>query len=105
MGDLEIEIITWSVKVQDERAAPARQTLDAKGAPVSSPKRRAVFDPATGSALESAIFERAALARGARIEGPAVIVESETATVVTALFDAIIQGDGSILLVRKGAPS
>jgi len=64
-----------------------------------------VFDPATGSPLDSAIFERAALARGARIEGPAVIVERETATVVTTSFDAVIQCDGSILLVRKGARS
>jgi N-methylhydantoinase A len=105
MGDLEVEIVTWSVKVQDERAAPARQTLDDKGALVSSPTRRAVFDPAIGSALESATFDRTTLARGARIEGPAVIVEKETATVVTAPFDAVIQGDGSILLLRKGALS
>jgi N-methylhydantoinase A len=103
MGDLEIEIVTWSVKVQDERAAPAPQTLDGQGTLVASSKRRAVFDPATGSALESAIFERPALAQGARIEGPAVIVERETATVVTSPFDAVIQSDGSILLVRKGA--
>ena len=104
MGDLEIEIVTWSVKVQDERVAPAARTLDGKGTLVAPSKRRAVFDPATGSALESAVFEREALAQGARIEGPAVIVERETATVVTSPFDAIIQGDGAILLVRKGAP-
>jgi N-methylhydantoinase A len=105
MGDLEIEIVTWSVKVQDERPAPPPRTLDENGAPVSSSKRRAVFDPATGSSLDSAIFERAALARGARIEGPAVIIERETATVVTAPFDAVVQCDGSILLIRKGAAS
>ena len=105
LGDLEIEIVTWSVKVHDERPAPPPQTLDENGALVYSSKRRAVFDPATGSPLDSAIFERAALARGARIEGPAVIVERETATVVTTSFDAVIQCDGSILLVRKGARS
>ena len=104
MGDLEIEIVTWSVKVQDERVAPTARMLDGKGTLVAPSKRRAVFDPATGSALESAVFEREALAQGARIEGPAVIVERETATVVTSPFDAIIQGDGAILLVRKGAP-
>ena len=103
--DLEIEIVTWSVKVQDQRAAPTSQTLDAKGALVAPSKRRSVFDPATGSALESAIFEREALAPGARMEGPAVIVERETATIVTTLFDAIVQRDGAILLVRKGARS
>jgi N-methylhydantoinase A len=103
MGDLEIEIVTWSVKVQGERAGPPPQTFDENGVVVSSAKRRAVFDPATGSPLESAIFERATLGPGARIEGPAVIVERETATVVTVPFDAVIQPDGSILLVRKAA--
>ena len=33
-----------------------------------------------------------------------IIVERETTTVVTSTFDAVIQDDGSILLVRKGAP-
>jgi N-methylhydantoinase A len=31
-----------------------------------------------------------------------VIVEGETSTVVTTCFDAVMQSDGAILLVRKG---
>ncbi len=31
MGDLEIEVVTWSVKVQDERPAPPRIALDRRG--------------------------------------------------------------------------
>jgi N-methylhydantoinase A len=103
MGDLEIEVVTWSVKVQDEPPAPPRQLIDRRGKTVCASTRRTVFDPSSGSALESDVFERGLLQPGARIEGPAVIVERETATVVTALFDAVIQGDGSILLVRKEA--
>ena len=37
------------------------------------------------------------------MSGPAVIVERETSTVVTTPFDAVIQSDGSILMVRKAA--
>jgi N-methylhydantoinase A len=37
------------------------------------------------------------------VAGPAVIVERETSTVVTSPFDAVIQSDGSILLIRKEA--
>ena len=35
--------------------------------------------------------------------GPAVIVERETSTVITTPVDAVIQSDGAILLVRKGS--
>ncbi|MCC6517627.1 MAG: hypothetical protein IT543_02160, partial [Tabrizicola sp.] len=40
---------------------------------------------------------------GTRVSGPAVIVESETSTTVTSPFDAVMQEDGSLLLIRKGA--
>jgi N-methylhydantoinase A len=36
------------------------------------------------------------------VTGTAVIVERETSTIVTSPFDAVIQVDGTILLVRKG---
>ena len=45
-----------------------------------------------------------ALKLGAKILGPAIIVERETSTVVTSPFDAVLQGDGTILLVRKSLP-
>lgn len=101
----EIEFVTWSVKAQDQRPTGETFAFDTKGstkAP-SAPNVRAVFDAASGSAQETAIYERRGLAPGLRIAGPAVIVEDETSTIVTSPFDAVMQADGSILLVRKGA--
>lgn len=98
---LEIEIVTWSVKAQDERPAPDRVALTTGGAALPAAATRPVFDPATGRALPAALFDRDALAPGARVAGPAVIVERETATVVTSPFDAVMQPDGSLLLLRK----
>ena len=62
---------------------------------------RPVFDPARGKALPTAIVERTSLTLGDRIAGPVVIVERETSTVVTSPFDVVMQGDGSLLLIRK----
>ncbi|MHA6263830.1 hydantoinase/oxoprolinase family protein [Arenibacterium sp. CAU 1754] len=98
----EIEFVTWSVKAQDIRPAPEKVTLTKDGAGGDVALTRAVFDPATGTELATTIVERDALTPGARISGPAVIVESETSTVVTSPFDAVIQPDGTILLIRKG---
>jgi N-methylhydantoinase A len=98
---LEIEIVTWSVKATDERLAVERHQLITRGRIVDPDVTRAVFDPAVGSTQTYAIIERHALAAGDRIAGPAVIVERETSTVVTTHFDAVIQSDGAILLIRK----
>ena len=99
----EIEFVTWSVKAQDERPAPEPATLDMAGATVDTGATREVFDPAAGAPLAYAIIGRERLSPGDRVAGPAVIVESETSTVVTSPFDAVIQPEGSILLLRKGA--
>lgn len=101
LDGLEIEIVTWSVKVQDERPAPSRQALVRDGAAHRPAATRQVFDPTCGAFLETAIVERSALKPGAKVVGPAIIVERETSTVVTSPFDAVLQGDGTILLVRK----
>lgn len=65
--------------------------------------RRAVFDPAVGALLDTGIVERTNLSAGQRVSGPAVIVERETSTVVTSPFDAVMQDDGTLFLIRKEA--
>ena len=103
LGDLEIEIVTWSVKATDDRVAAARHEITEDGTAVRPTAARSVFDPAAGSRQTYAIIERDALSGSERVTGPAVIVERETSTVVTAPFDAVVQSDGTILLIRKGA--
>lgn len=101
LGGLEIEIVTWSVKVSDERPPAQRSTLVTHGRAVPTSDSRQVFDPSLGVMADSAIVARASLAAGDRVHGPAVIVERETSTVVTTPFDAVMQPDGSLLLLRK----
>ena len=62
---------------------------------------RSVFDPETGEFIDVAIHERGDLKPGAVIPGPAVIVEDETSTVVTRLFDARLDTFGYIELRRR----
>ncbi len=101
LDGLEIEIVTWSVKAEDERPAPDRLTLTTGRSKAEAPVTRAVFDPARGENLATAIVERTTLSPGARVSGPAVIVERETSTVVTSPFDVVMQDDGALLLLRK----
>ncbi len=101
LDGLEIEIVTWSVKAQDQRAAPDQIALTPGGAEAGHKLSRPVFDPSRGEFMQAAIINRSSLAPGARVKGPAVVVERETSTVVTAPFDAVMQDDGSLLLIRK----
>ena len=101
LDGLEIEIVTWSVKASDTRNAPESHKLLTTGTTATHAQSRAVFDPDREALQDSAIIARDTLAPGDHVPGPAVIVERETATVVTSPFDAVMQGDGSILLIRK----
>jgi N-methylhydantoinase A len=105
LDGLEIEIVTWSVKATDIRPDVARHEL-ITGRKTSQPSTtRAVFDPVSGAPRNYGIVERDALCAGDRVAGPVVIAERETSTVVTTSFDAVIQSDGAILLIRKGSQS
>ncbi len=101
LDGLAIEIVTFSVKAQDKTPEPQRIKLTRGTDPADAPDQRPVFDPTLGKPLPTAIIDRAAICPGQRVTGPAVIVERETATVVTSPFDAVMQVDGSLLLIRK----
>jgi N-methylhydantoinase A len=101
---VEVEILSWvlllSAPVPTETTTPRPPFAPYRPQPARS---RPVLDPETGEFIEVAIHERRDLLPGASIPGPAVIVEDETSTVVSRLFDAHIDGFGYIELTRRGS--
>ena len=101
---VEVEILSWVMLLS--APVPAESTAPPPAAASYTPpavRSRPVFDPETGEFIEVAIHERSDLLPGAVIPGPAVIVEDETSTVVSRLFDARINAFGYIELLRGGA--
>jgi N-methylhydantoinase A len=98
--NMDVEIMSWSVTVSTKvkRAAKAR-AMPRKTAK-SSAKRR-IFEPTLARWREVPVYERAALAGGARIAGPALIVEDQTTVLVTANFDASVNSAGHIVLDQR----
>jgi N-methylhydantoinase A len=100
---VEVEILSWvlllSAPVPAETSTPRPALEPHTPQPARS---RPVLDPETGEFVEVAIYERRDLLPGASIPGPAVIVEDETSTVVSRLFDARIDAFGYIELTRRG---
>jgi N-methylhydantoinase A len=99
---VEVEILSWVMLLSAPRPAEGETVLPTSDPYTAQPARaRPVFDPETGEFIEVAIHERGDLRPGALIPGPAVIVEDETSTVVSQLFDARVNAFGYIELTRR----
>jgi N-methylhydantoinase A len=98
---LAVEVTNWQLTVATEVPPVARSERFARGASVTPARHRLFYDAALRQTVEAAEVPRSAMRPGAAIDGPAIIVEDETATLVTSAFRAVGQGDGSIRLIRK----
>jgi N-methylhydantoinase A len=98
---MEAEAVTWSVTV----SSPPRQVARAGSVPAgraAEPRgTRDTFDPALGTATATPLYWRFDLGPGSVVDGPAIIAEDETSTVVGAGFRAVIDALGYIVLNRK----
>ena len=109
--NLEIEILSWVLTIGTEPEAvtgtnphePDTQPL----APVATATRQLV-ESSTGETVDAPVYERASLEPGCIIPGPAVVVEINTATVITSRYVAHVHPDGHLILetatLAKGAP-
>ena len=98
---LEAEVLSWALTLRTRGEPPALVTqAPTKPAPAPSGQRR-VFDPASGEFLETPVYRRADLKAGVRIEGPALIVEDETTTVVAPSFVVTVNAIGYLILERR----
>jgi N-methylhydantoinase A len=98
-----IEIVTWAVT-----ATVNASTGDAQQAPIAQLDQEPqvgwcnLYDPELGAAARSPIYWRDNLKPGYLVEGPAIIAEQETSTVVTSSFTASVNDIGHIVLNRRG---
>ncbi|MBS0638376.1 MAG: hydantoinase/oxoprolinase family protein [Proteobacteria bacterium] len=95
---LEIEAVTWTLAVAEPHDLPARQSdPPSQIAPAPAGTRR-LIESATGEPLEAAVYQRAALPFGARLSGPAAIVEPGTTTIVPSGMTARVAAGGELII-------
>ncbi len=102
LDGLDIEIMTWSVQVRSRLAEPAAVIPLGADKPRYSDERRRIFDAREQQFVDAAVYQREGLKPGEMVSGPAIIIESETSTIVTSRYQAICQADGCLLLRLKG---
>lgn len=101
--NVELEILSWSLRIYETKPAEV-ESLETTGTPPETPApegARQWFDPEAEQFVTAPVFQRDSLILGQRISGPAVIVETDTATIVSAAFVAEVDQKSNLVLFRK----
>ncbi|WP_137388590.1 hydantoinase/oxoprolinase family protein [Rhodoligotrophos defluvii] len=100
----EPEFMTWSVRISEP--PPARRSVASK-APEYIPTdmgTREIFDPTQFQMQTCQLYDRSELKPGAIVQGPAIIEEQETSTLIPPNMRASVLSTGAILC-EELAPS
>ena len=100
---LEIEILTWSLLVSTKGSDGRAIKMSAKSYAPDTTEFRKLMDAESGEFNDAAVYDRLSLAPGAKIEGPAIITESDTATVITRRFEGQVTDGGYMIFERKNS--
>ena len=100
--DLDIEILSWTLALSSAAPAFNFQPGDAVE-DVSQGGEEPMYDPVLNAVVAAPRVAREALAPGAVVRGPALIVEAQTTTVVTSTFTATVAPRGDIIMTRTRA--
>jgi N-methylhydantoinase A len=99
--DMAIEILNWSVSVASEMPHPVSVTGQIERRTVEASHTRSILCDVSGAWHEASVFDRYDLRPGEVLDGPALIVEPQTTTLVSADFSASIDAAGNIWLERQ----
>jgi N-methylhydantoinase A len=96
----EAEAITWSVTVSSKLAKAKRQKKPPRRASPPPKSKRLIYDPVLGKQVMAPVYWRFDMKPGSHINGPAIIAEDETSTIVGARFRASIDSLGYIVMEK-----
>jgi len=98
---MEIEILNWALEVSSEPQMLERYPEVASKQRARSSEHRRILCDVTGEWRAAEIHDRDALGPGDYLDGPALIVEPQTTTFVSADFSARVDGVNNIWLLRN----
>ncbi len=110
IDDLAIETVSWSVRVSSvvpplDSVELTERSTRPPGEPAGGAATRSTFDAARGEWVDAAVVDRSGLSPGDLVDGPAIIAELQTTTVLWSHQQCVVQADGSLLISRKPSAS
>ncbi|MBL4875955.1 MAG: hydantoinase/oxoprolinase family protein [Cohaesibacteraceae bacterium] len=100
LSDMNVEIVTWAVTCASVETPYVAIEVNNPGIPAKPKKTNIMFDSPTGKMVNAPVYWRADLAPGFKLNGPTIIAENETSTVVTSLFSLLVDQQGNLQLSR-----
>jgi N-methylhydantoinase A len=102
MAGIDIEVLSWTLTLYE----PAREPVSAPPAksvtrPALKPGQQRLFDPGVEKFVDARVFLRSELKAGDRVDGPALITEDQTTTVVTSDWSATVDRHGHLALEKR----
>ncbi|NIV17662.1 MAG: hydantoinase/oxoprolinase family protein [Woeseiaceae bacterium] len=99
---VDIEVLSWTLTISapSPRGAIEQGEVDARSAP-GPIAHQSLYDPVAAGRVDVPVYLRDELQPGVRIDGPALITEDQTTTVVTSIYDASIDAQHNIVLTRR----
>jgi N-methylhydantoinase A len=103
---IDVEVLSWTLTISAPARMPATKTTSPENTTTpEAANEQSFFDPVTTARVDVPVFMRDALRPGDRIDGPALITEDQTTTVVTSSYAASIDARGYIVLTHKEGDS
>ncbi|MCY4458009.1 MAG: hydantoinase/oxoprolinase family protein [Acidimicrobiaceae bacterium] len=104
IDQLNIEAVSWAVRVSSVEEPAALVELSRIGNRVAPEQTRQMYDPTSSGSVEAGLFPRSRLKPADLVVGPALIFEPQTTTVLGAQHACVVQSDGSLLIRRVQVP-
>ena len=99
--NVDLEVMNWGfVAATPIREAPPIPSPRGTRKPAPDGTRK-IYWGQSRRKLEVPYYERGNLKRGHRINGPALVVETQTTTLISPEFDAVIDAVGNIVMKRR----
>lgn len=98
---MAIEVLNWAVKVSTVPTELSSSDTVERLRPTRGRHHETIICDITGEPISAVIVERADLQPGDEIEGPALVTEPQTTTLISADFGCTVDGASNLILTRK----
>ena len=100
--DVAVQAVTWRLSASAETniVEPSNALAPADGPPAPIGHRPMIFDRGV-DAVDAPVYRRTDLGAGAKFEGPAVVEERETTSVIRPGWSVEVAADGSLIATRR----
>ena len=103
IDDMDIQSVSWSLTVSTRSTPPEKAIATSAATAPSAIGERDLYDAGLGEVCKAPVYWRPDFTPGASIDGPAIIAEDETSTIVPAGFNATINSLSYIVLQDQTA--